>query len=72
MCFSLYGQKYVDAPAFALLHIIWRGPIVPIKSNLNAAAYDDILHNTLILILQQQFEEGPFPFWHDKARPKKK
>ena len=38
------------------------GPLVPVKGNLNATAYNDILWT-----LWHQFGEGPFLFQHDNA-----
>jgi hypothetical protein len=39
-------------------------PLVPVKGNLNATAYNDILDD---LTLCQQFGEGPFLFQHDNV-----
>ena len=38
------------------------GPLVPVKGNLYATAYNSVLPT-----LWQQFEEGPFLFQHDNA-----
>ena len=43
------------------------GPLVSVKGNLKATAYNGILDDSVLLILWQEFEEGLFLFQHDNA-----
>ncbi len=43
------------------------GPLVPVKGNLNALAYQNILDCSMLPTLWEQFGDGPFLFQHDCA-----
>ena len=45
----------------------WLGPLVPVKGTLNASAYQEMLNNSMLPTLWQQFRGGPFLFQHDCA-----
>lgn len=41
------------------------GPLVPVKGNVNATLYKDIIDNCVLPTRWQQFGEGPLLFQHD-------
>ena len=45
------------------------GSLVPVKGNLNASAYQEMLDNSKLPTLWEQSVDGPFLFQHDKQGP---
>ena len=50
-----------------LFFMVRVGPLVPVKGNLTATAHNDILDDSALRTLWQQFREGPFLLQHDNA-----
>lgn len=47
------------------------GSLLPVKVNLNASPYQDILNNAMLATLQKQCGKGPFLFQQDSAQVQK-
>ena len=45
----------------------WLGPLVPVNGHFKATAYSEILDDSVLPTLWQQFWEGLFLFQHDNA-----
>ena len=69
------GERYlpkcivqtVKFSGLQLFFMVGLGPFGPVKGNLNTIAYNDILDDSVLPTLWQQFGEGPFLFQHDNA-----
>ena len=50
-----------------MFSLVWARPLIPVLGNLNATAYSDILDDSVLPTLGQQFGEGLFLSQHDNA-----
>ncbi len=70
---TLHSQTYVDIPAYIFFFYIWSEAVLhdlgfhPIKGNLPARAYSDILENSVLPTLWQQSRKEPVLVQHDNA-----
>jgi hypothetical protein len=51
----------------SVFHGSGQKPLVPVKGNLNATLYNDILDNSVLPNFWQHFGEGPFLLQHDNT-----